>query len=151
MSGPRIVRDFALHRLTPDEEATCLSMVEREPTARLLVMPTHHVDEFGDIGGFRFDCGAAAPGSSLPISRRMFFGHTLAECQDGEDGILRLMLDPAANRAAMGRFLEGVERDCRGALLDCIPDNSDALTGAGLLQVGFFFFFFLRGRKKARS
>jgi hypothetical protein len=135
MMSDRVVRDYALHRLTADEEATCGSMVERERSARLVLMPTHHVDEFGDLTGFRFDCAGDAAGSCLPISRRMFFGHTLAECADGEDAILRLMSDPAANRAAMRGFLAGVERDCRGALLDCIPDNSDALSGrGGLLQ-----------------
>jgi hypothetical protein len=130
----RVVRDFALHGLTADEEATCASMVEREASARLLLMPTHHVDEFGDLTGFRFDCAGGAPGSCLPVSRRMFFGHTLVECADGEGAILRLMSDPAANRVAMRAFLEGVSRGCVGALLDCIPDNSDALTGRGLLQ-----------------
>ena len=134
----RIVRDFELHPLSGDEGATCASMVEREASARLLVMPTHHVDEFGDLTGFRFDCDASAPGSCLPVSRRMFFGHTLAECLDGEGSILRLMSDGAENRGRMGRFLEGVERGCAGrsALLDCVPDNSDALSGSGGLLQG---------------
>jgi hypothetical protein len=134
-SAGRVARDFELHRLSGDEEATCASMVEREPSSRLLVMPTHHVDDFGDLTGFRFDCAGSAPGSCLPISRRMFFGHTLAECLDDEGAILRLMSDAGGNRARMAGFLGGVERGCRGALLDCIPDNSDALSGrGGLLQ-----------------
>ena len=48
-----ILRDFALHALTPDEDATCESMLTRERSSRLTLMPTHHVGEFGDLTGFR--------------------------------------------------------------------------------------------------
>lgn len=130
----RVVRTFALHGLSRDEEATCLSMVERERSARLTLMPTHHVSEFGDLTGFRFECGGGAPGSCLPVSRRMFHGHTLAEGQDGEEAILRLMSEPARNRERMRAFLEGVAADCAPGTLSCIPDNSDAITRHGLLQ-----------------
>jgi hypothetical protein len=51
----RVQRTFAMHQTTLDEEATCASMVAREPTARLTLMPTHHVGEFGDLTGFRYD------------------------------------------------------------------------------------------------
>jgi len=127
---------FALHPLTPDEEATCGSMVARERGARMTLMPTHHVGEFGDLTGFRFDCGPTASGGCLPVSRRMFYGHTLAECLDGEGAILRMMSEAGKNREVMRGFLERVERECEPALLDCIPDNSDAVPGPGrgLLQ-----------------
>jgi hypothetical protein len=126
---------FALHPVTADEEATCGSMVARERGARLTLMPTHHVGEFGDLTGFRFDCGFQASGGCLPVSRRMFHGHTLVECEESEASILRLMSDPGRNRAAMRAFLESVEGACEPALLDCIPDNSDAvLPGRGLMQ-----------------
>lgn len=126
---------FALHELSRDERATGGGMVSRDPSGRLLVMPTHHFGEYGDLAGFRYDCGASAPGSCLPVSRRMFYGHTLVECLDGEQEILRLMSEPERNREVMRGFLEGVEADCAPALLDCVPDNSDAITGHGLLQV----------------
>ena len=122
---------FALHPLSGDEEATCASMVARERGARLTLMPTHHVGEFGDLTGFRFDCGGHASGGCLPVSRRMFYGHTLAECLDGEGAILKMMSEAGRNREVMRGFLEGVERDCEPALLDCIPDNSDAAAGPG--------------------
>ena len=131
---PHVRRAFALHPLTPDEEATCGSMVGRERGARLTLMPTHHVGEFGDLTGFRFDCGAQASGGCLPVSRRMFFGHTLAECEDGEGAILRMMSEPERNREVMRGFLSRVEAECQPGELDCIPDNSDTLTGRGLLQ-----------------
>ena len=132
----RVERAFALHALTADEEATCLSMVERERSARLTLMPTHHVSEFGDLTGFRFECAGGAPGACLPVSRRMFHGHTLAEGLDGEEAILRLMSEPARNRERMRAFLERVRDECVPGTLACIPDNSDAMTRHGVLQVG---------------
>lgn len=130
----RVHRSFALHPPTADEEATCVSMVAREQSARLTLMPTHHVGEFGDLTGFRFDCGMHASGGCLPVSRRMFYGHTLAECTDGEDSILRIMSEPQKNREVMREFMARVERECVPASLECAPDNSDALTGHGRLQ-----------------
>jgi hypothetical protein len=126
---------YALHGLTADEEATGRSLSSRDCTGRLTFMPTHHFGEFGDLTGFKFECGGTASGACLPVSRRMFFGHTMAECLDGEREILRLMSQPAENRRAMREFLGQTERACAPALLDCIPDNSDAITGFGKLQV----------------
>jgi len=73
---------------------------------------------------FRFDCAASSPGSCLPVVRNMFFGHTLVECSDREDAILRLMSQPAENRVKMQGFLERVERECVPARLDSAPENA---------------------------
>jgi len=126
---------FALHALTSDERATGLSLSARDPSGKVSFMPTHHFGEYGDLTGFRFECGGSASGACLPVSRRMFYGHTMAECLDGEAEILRLMSQQQENREVMRSFLERTESDCEPALLDCIPDNSDALTGYGRLQV----------------
>lgn len=126
--------DFSLHSLSGDERATGQSMLSRESTGRLLVMPTHHFGDYGDFTGFRYDCGATAVASCLPVSRRMFYGHTLVECLDGEAAILKLMSQPAENRKIMRDFMLATAENCSPALLDCIPDNSDALTGHGVLQ-----------------
>ena len=56
------------------------------------------------------------------------------ECTDGEAAILRLMMHPRGNRQRMEAFLRRLHSKCRPALLDCSPDNSDALTSHGLLQ-----------------
>jgi len=131
----RLSEGLYLHALTEDERATAESMLAREPTGRLLAMPTHHFGEYGDLTGFRYDCAGQASGPSLPVSRRMFYGHTLAECLDGEQDILRVMSQQGRNREAVREFLERVEADCDPALLDCVPDNSDAITGYGVMQV----------------
>ena len=130
-----LLDNFALHDLTPGERATAQTLSARNGTGRVLFMPTHHFDDYGDLTGFRFDCGSTASGSSLPVSRRMFFGHTLVECLDSEGDILEIMSQPKKNREIMLDFLEATEADCKAALLDCTPDNSDAITGYGLLQV----------------
>lgn len=134
--GHRLRSEFATRAVTRDQLATCQRILSREGSGRLLLMPTHHVNAEGDLSGFCYRCNAHASGGSLPISRRMFFGHTAVECLEGEAGILRLMADEEGNRDVMRNFLHAA----RGppALLDCIPDNSDALTSGacGLLQGG---------------
>ena len=130
-----LLENFALHDLTPDERATAQTLSARNGTGRVLFMPTHHFGKYGDLTGFRFECGSTASGSSLPVSRRMFFGHTLVECQDSEGDILEIMSQPEENRKVMREFLEATDTDCNAALLDCTPDNSDAVTGRGVLQV----------------
>ena len=122
----RVRQDFRLYALSGDEEATCKSMVEREPSAQLTVMPTHHIDEFGSLNGFKFECAGDAKGSCLPISRRMFHGHTLSECSDGEEAILRLMSNGEGNRATMRGFMERVRGECCAGTLECIPENGHA-------------------------
>jgi hypothetical protein len=130
----RVRRDFSLHALSGDEEATCVSMVEREPTSQLTMMPTHHIDEYGSLNGFKFECSGGAGGDCLPISRRMFYGHTLSECSDGEAAILRLMSNGRENQEKMKEFMERVQRECCPGSLQCIPDNSDAMTDHGVMQ-----------------
>lgn len=53
MATARVNSAFALHALSADEAATCGTLVEAEESARLTLMPTHHVGEFGDLSGFR--------------------------------------------------------------------------------------------------
>lgn len=106
---------FSLHGLSDDELATAGSMAERDRSARVLMMPTHHFGEYGDLTGFRFDCSGAAAGSCLPVSRRMFFGHTMVECGDTEQNILRVMSQPERNKEILERFLDDVEARCAPA------------------------------------
>lgn len=75
----RLDHSYSMRQPTSDELRTCQSLLEREPSARMVLMPTHHVDEFGDLTGFRFTCSGSASGASLPVSRCMFFGHTAGE------------------------------------------------------------------------
>ena len=56
MATQRLMMQYAMHPLSDDERVTCESMLSQEPSSRVLVMPTHHINEFGDMMGFRFTC-----------------------------------------------------------------------------------------------
>ena len=56
MATQRLMIQYAMHPLSNDERVTCESMLSQEPSSRVLVMPTHHINEFGDMMGFRFTC-----------------------------------------------------------------------------------------------
>ena len=131
----RIMDQYALHALTNDERVTAQSMLAQEQSSRLLLMPTHHINEMGDMMGFRFTCNAFAVGNSLPVVRTMFHGHTLVECQAADEAlIMRLMSQPAQNRERMLEFMRGVEHDCVSASLDCVPENASSHTQHGTLE-----------------
>lgn len=49
----RLQEQHCMHALTQDERVTCESMLSQEPSSRVLVMPTHHINELGDMMGFR--------------------------------------------------------------------------------------------------
>ena len=129
----RVDERFALHPLSKDEATTCESLLGVD-TARLTVSPNHHINHFQDLMGFRYDCEPFAGAGVLPLVRTMFHGHTLVECQDKEETILRLMNQPAENRKIMREFMERVERECVPADLDCIPENSSAATSEGTIH-----------------
>ena len=130
----RLKGDYALYPVTQDEAATCKAILDQDPTARLLLLPTHHISLAGDMMGFRYECQAGQSGAALPIVRNMFSGHTAVECQDEDGVILRLMSDPEENRRRMAAFLERVAADARPPELECIPDNATVLTQGGVMQ-----------------
>ena len=105
--NPRLVDAFALHKLTDEQDTTFQSILTHERT-RVVVSPNHHINEFRDTMGFRFDCDPSLAGTMLPLVRTMFHGHTLVECREQEDTILRLMSSTAANKDRMRQFLEQV-------------------------------------------
>jgi hypothetical protein len=49
----RLVEHFSLHPLSADERVTCESMLSHEPSSKVMVMPTHHINDLGDMMGFR--------------------------------------------------------------------------------------------------
>jgi hypothetical protein len=135
MTAPGARRNdaYALFPLQPDEVMTCDAMLAAED-ARLVVSPNHHINSFQDMSGFRFDCHPAAPGSCLPVTRSMFFGTTLVECQAREEKILQLMSNLALNKSQMQSFLQRTEDNCIPATLDCLPENASIVTASGKVQ-----------------
>jgi hypothetical protein len=132
-SHPRLLEQYALHPLTDDERVTCQSMLQ-DASSRVLIMPTHHINEMGDMMGFRFTCNAHATGNHLPIVRTMFHGHTLVECNADEALIMRLMSEPERNRERLLEFMRAVERGAVPATLDCVPENASSVTHHGTIE-----------------
>ena len=130
----RLRTDFALHPITTDETATCRAMLEQDKTAAILLMPTHHISQQGDMMGFRYECSSSSTGESLPVVRNMFFGHTAVECLSSEADILALMSDKERNKARMAEFLENLRQNYKAADLSCIPDNAASITSSGVVQ-----------------
>lgn len=129
----KISEKFSLFPLTADERTTCQAIVQPQ-TATLTVMPTHHIDEFGNFMGFRFSCDPYIIGSHLPITRTMFHGTTMVQCDVTEEFILQLMSKPAENQTKMREFLAKVEAECIPATLDCVPENTGSHTKSGVIQ-----------------
>ncbi len=125
---------YALHPVTSDESATLTTMLSSNPTGRVLLMPTHHISQQGDMMGFRYDCDAQTIGSALPVSRTMFYGRTSSECLDDDAAIMRLIADPEENRRRMTGFLEEVRANYNPPDLTCIPDNAITVTHAGVMH-----------------
>jgi len=48
-----------MYPLTQDEKATCQSMLQAE-YSHVMIMPSHHINELGDMMGFRFVCNPHA-------------------------------------------------------------------------------------------
>lgn len=120
----QIVLTHALRSLSEEELQTCKSIVNNEKSAKLYVMPTHHLTAFGDFSGFHYVCDASASGNCLPISRDMFFGHTLVECQESEETIWRLILNQQENKKLLQSFLQDLRDKNNPALLDHAPENT---------------------------
>jgi len=131
----RLMEQFAMHPLTNDERITSFSMLASEPSSRILIMPTHHINDMGDMMGFRYTCNAHVQGGCLPVVRTMFHGHTLVECQLADEAlIMQLMSEPEKNRERMRSFLAGVEEACVPASLDCAPENASSHTDHGVVE-----------------
>lgn len=124
-----------MHPLTNDERITSYSMLASESSSRILVMPTHHINDMGDMMGFRYTCNAHVAGNCLPVVRTMFHGHTLVECPLASEAlIMQLMSEPTRNRERMLAFMSGVEEACIPASLECAPENASAHTEHGTLE-----------------
>lgn len=130
----RLKSAFALHPITSDESATLTAMLDTEPTGRVLLMPTHHISQHGDMMGFRYDCNATRPSGVLPVSRSMFSGHTASECLDDDAAIMRLICDPEGNRKKMAEFMEEIKAAYNPPDLSCIPDNATVITQSGFMH-----------------
>ena len=119
----RLHKKFCLHPLLDNEEQTCQSILEKAKDSNIVIMPNHHVTDYGDLAGFYFRCDKKTKMIHVPVSRRMFFGHTVVECNAAEDKIWELIINKEKNRERMKEFLQTVKDECIPARLNCIPEN----------------------------
>lgn len=131
--NPGVDTRFALYPLTQDEMHTCEAIVASEGT-QITVMPTHHINDLGNFCGFRYKCHSYANANQMPISRNMFHGTTMVQCDVSEDQILSLMMTSQQNRDVMKEFLQEVSDQCIPATLDCSPINDGTLTTEGAVH-----------------
>jgi hypothetical protein len=134
MEVDRLKSDFAFHPVTSDEVATLQAMLDTEPTSRVMLMPTHHISQHGDMMGFRYDCVADRAGGVLPVSRAMFSGHTATECLDDDAAIMQLICTPEENRIKMAEFMAEIKASENPPDLTCIPDNATVITQSGFMH-----------------
>lgn len=127
---PRVNIKYALHPITQDEEQTCTSLVQDTPDAEITLMPTHHLTPFGDLTGFHFHCHSSSSASVMPISRNMFFGHTMVECNVSEEDICHMILNKENNKRIMTEFLTKIQTECvKPGLLQYSPENTGFMNG----------------------
>lgn len=131
LSPLNIVRDFSLFPLDNDEEQTCTSIVKGDIFQSMIcVMPTHHIDEYGRLKGFTYQCPISSPISNLPLSRHTFFGHTACECDIDSKGIVALLSDVENCRGKMRAFLKRLRKESHDhpvATFACMPENAECM------------------------
>jgi hypothetical protein len=113
-----------MRELNRDELQTCESLVKNIPSARLTVLPTHHIDEYGSLAGFHWLSDSGVSAAVLPLCRRMFFGHTCVVCNMDEEDIYRLILQQEQNQRKMTDFMAQIQDEEQSALLNCSPEKN---------------------------
>jgi hypothetical protein len=102
----------ALHPLTNDEYVTYTSILARDERAEVFVMPTHRIDESGNLRGFRLVVDRTSDCALLPITRDIFMGSTCVECEPGNKDIhpdvIRLLSNPLEVRSNILKMLQGI-------------------------------------------
>jgi len=95
----RLKTTHALHALSNDESSTYKSLLSRDENAEVHVMPTHRIDDKGNLRGFRLVIDAQSDCAQLPVTREMFSGSTCVECdphdRDIHPDVIRLLSNPA--------------------------------------------------------
>lgn len=103
----------------------------------ICVMPTHHIDEYGSLKGFAYQCSVGSPINNLPISRHTFHGHTACECVIDSKGIVALLSDIDTCRKKMQNFLKTLRNRSlmeQVATFQCMPENAECMREGGYVS-----------------
>lgn len=91
----RILLKPGIHPLNPEECDVYTSLVEDAENSTIMAMLNHNVSPEGDVEGFRFTCCEKGMAACMPLSRKMFFRHSMIECKasPANSNALKLMMD----------------------------------------------------------
>jgi hypothetical protein len=127
---------FCHYPLSADEEETIDAVLGTDANCDVVVTPNHHVDADGVLHGFRVAYPPHTAEVVLPVSREMFFGHTIVEAGTSSAAlhadVMRLAGDPARSVALMRELLAEIDAAAKGheAGLQCMPRNVQAFDAA---------------------
>jgi hypothetical protein len=127
----RLDTRFALYELTDDEIRTATHIAQRASehegaAATMTLMPTHHVDERGQLHGFRLTASPQTPVGAAPFTQHMFIGIGLCECVVSPVDVARLIADAAACKSRLLALVDAIHTksiDAVVAGMDCIPHD----------------------------
>ena len=123
------------------EECDVYSNLTSTPHATVVVMPNHHMNNMGNVEGFKFTCPGSSSAAVLPIGREMFFRHSAVECiipmdpneHDGENiEVLQMIINRADVLQKLTTLVQLIIVLSRKnpATFDCMPENMDMVHGA---------------------
>lgn len=129
-----VFRDFSLHPLNTAQQNTISALQDLE-TFDLL--PTHCINEDGELEGFHATFNASLAATCLPINRTMFHGHSVFECISDEriynSDMHRLSSDIEKTKLLMKGYLDSIASlsTKHMASFECMPDYSDDSGSSG--------------------
>lgn len=133
---PRKNVAFQMFPLSADEHGTIDTILDADASSDIVVGPNHHFDADGTFNGFRVSYPPHTSGKGLPINRRMFFGHTIAEVSSSPDvnsDFLKLVRDPKRCREQVRELMQRIDTESIGnePSLECMPHNVQELVPEG--------------------
>tara|TARA_B100001540_G_scaffold87754_1_gene79289 strand:+ start:3368 stop:4609 length:1242 start_codon:yes stop_codon:yes gene_type:complete len=124
----------ALSDLNMEERDACHNVLKSSQHTLLKLMPNHHIDQSGELGGFMFVADMNEMAEVMPINKRMFDLSSLYECSavQNKDEIfhsdaLRIINDLSVYRERLAEYIESLTQSSTSpAGFDCMNDNHDS-------------------------
>lgn len=134
---------FALFSLSENEKFTIEAMLDKKEegmggarATRVLVMPTHNIDEDGCLNGFAYQGADTLHVGGAPFSRSMFHGLAICECITDSKDVARLIEKPEECTKALRLLYDSLAEQREGpaasvseAKFSCIPCDVNGLGG----------------------
>lgn len=123
----------ALSGLNMEERDACHNVLKSSQHTLLKLMPNHHIDQSGELGGFMFVADMSEMAGVMPINKRMFDLTSLYECSavENHDGsfhpdALRIINDLSTYREKLAEYIQTLSNaDISPAGFDCMNDSQE--------------------------